>query len=151
MKRYCFLLASLIVFGLHTATACTPRYYTIPQEKYKPADTTITYTIDGVGGEGAEAVARYVKGRIKTCNVRVFGENGQSRIRYQFSKGRIDVTEQQYSYKGNLESVSHKEDMQLKKTIHYTTDMLGKPAAKADKDRTDVFTEFTDAVPFELE
>ncbi len=80
-----------------------------------------------------------------------FWENGQSRIRYVFLKDRISVTEQQYTYKGNLESVKGPGDMRLKKTIRYTTDIAGVAEKGADEERSDVFAEFIDAVPLALE
>lgn len=150
MRRSFTLLFLLPAFGLYRAAAHMPACAPVPQEQRSPADTTITYSIEGISSEGAEATARYVKGKIKSCIVKVYGENGQSRIRYVFSKNNITVTEQQYTYKGGLESVQHKADMQLKKTIHYTTDNNGTPLTAADKDRLDIFTELADAVPFEL-
>lgn len=120
------------------------------QEKDSPADTTISYSLDGISSEGAEATARYSRGRIKECTIKVYGETGQSRILYVFSKNQITVTERQYAYKAGLTSVRHKNDMQLKKTIRYTTDLKGICITAADKDRLDIFAAFTDAVPLTL-
>lgn len=150
MKRFFSLLFLLPAIGFYQAAAYTRTYVPLPQQQTAPADTSITYSIEGISTEGAEAIARYIKGRIKSCTVTVYGEHGQSRIRYVFSNNNITVTEQQYTYKGGLESVQHKEDMHLKKTIRYTTDNNGAVSPTTDKDRLDIFAELADAVPFEL-
>lgn len=144
MKQFICLL--IIIAGLSNSKAIAR---TIPG-KQVPADTTISYSLEGISLEGAEAAARYINGRIKECTVRVYGETGQSRIRYLFSKNKITVTERQYAYKAGLASVQHKNDMQLRKTITYTTDLKGVCTTTADKDRLDIFAAFTDAVPLTL-
>jgi hypothetical protein len=144
MKQFIFLL--IIVAGLGNSNAIAR---TIPG-KQVPADTTISYSMEGISSEGAEAAARYIKGRIKECTIRVYGETGQSRIRYVFSKNHITVTERQYTYSAGLAGIQHKNDMQLKKNIAYTTDLKGVCTTAADKERLDIFAAFTDAVPLTL-
>jgi hypothetical protein len=113
-------------------------------------DTIIVYDIEGISSEGAAAKTKYEKGKIQESTINIYGETGQARINYIFSSNQIDVKEQVFSYKTELENVNSKEDMILEKELFYSMDLNGVPLGKVDKDRIDIFQEFKEVVPFKL-
>jgi hypothetical protein len=112
-------------------------------------DTTITYYLEGISSEGAEAKVLYNKGRIRKAEIGIAGAEGQCFINYVFQSKVIEVGEKCYHYKAGIESVN-KNEMSLKSDIHYTLGYDGKPIGKEFKERLDIFQEFKKAVPFKL-
>ena len=110
-------------------------------------DTSIEYSIEGISSEGTSAKAKYVGGRIKECEITVYGETGQNQIVYMFSDNRIDVLEKQLTYNTSLENIKLDKDMKVKRVIIYVLDLNGNPIGKADVYRTDIFREFEKVVP----
>lgn len=121
-----------------------------PTKAVAAKDTSIEYSIEGVSSEGTSAKAKYVGGRIKECEITVYGETGQSKIVYIFSDNKIDVSEKQLTYNTSLENTKSDKDMKVKKEITYVLDLNGNPIGKADVDRADIFSEFKKVVPLEI-
>lgn len=121
-----------------------------PAKAVVAKDTTIEYSIEGVSSEGASAKARYVGGRIKECEIAIYGETGQNKIVYMFNNNKIDVSEKQLVYNTSLENVKSDKDMKVKKEITYVLDLNGTLIGKADVGRTDIFSEFKKVVPLEI-
>jgi hypothetical protein len=113
-------------------------------------DTTIEYNIEGLSSEGASAKAKYINGKIKECEIYIYGETGQSKISYAFNDSQINVSEKQLTYDGSLENVKSDRDMKIKKEFTYVLDLNGNPIGKVDSDRSDIFSEIKKAVPFEI-
>lgn len=61
-------------------------------------DTLITYNIEDISTEGAEAKVNYVNGKIAKSVTNIYGETGQSTIIYEFDTDKIKVSETKYSY-----------------------------------------------------
>lgn len=113
-------------------------------------DTTISYDIEGISTEGAEAVTKYVNGQIKESTISIYGETGQAKVIYVFLSNQIKVIEKEFVYREDLKNVASEKDMKVKKEISYTIDFKGAVIGSADKERLDIFQEFKKVVPFEL-
>lgn len=114
------------------------------------SDTTIEYKIEGLSSEGTSVIAKYTRGKLKECNISVYGETGQNRISYNFNGDKIDVLEKQLIYNSPLEKTKSEKNMKVKKEIKYVLDLNGNLIGKADEERTDIFMEFKKVVPFEM-
>lgn len=113
-------------------------------------DTLITYDIEGISAEGAEAKVNYVNGKIFKSVTSIYGETGQATIIYEFEMDKIKVLETKYSYKSEIENVKSNKDMRLDYEIGYFIDFKGNLIGKEIPDRIDIFKEFEEAIPFEL-
>lgn len=111
--------------------------------------TIIIYSIENISSEGAEAIIRYVQGRISLCKINIYGEMGRANLIYKFSKNMIKVTEKDYNYEVPFMQVTDK-DIKLIKNFSYKMDLNGVLLEKVDSDRIDIFQELKDAVPFVL-
>lgn len=114
-------------------------------------DTLITYDIEGISTEGAGAKVNYLSGKITKSVTSIYGETGQAIITYEFDTDKIKVLETRYSYKTTIENVKSNKDMNLDYKISYIIDFKGNFIGKDIPDRIDIFKEFKEAVPFELE
>lgn len=110
-------------------------------------DTVITYDMDGISLEGAEANARYVQGQLRQCILHVLGETGQRKLVYTFSGDSINVEEEQYSYEEGILTTGGDNKLQLDTTLHYTLDTAGKVRGNVVTGYTDVFKEMKKVVP----
>jgi hypothetical protein len=114
-------------------------------------DTVITYDIEGISLEGADAKVNYVNGKITKSVTSVYGETGRATIIYEFKMDKIKVLETKYSYKSGIENIKSDEvDMHLDYEISYLIDLKGNLIEKEIPDRIDIFKEFKEIVPFEL-
>lgn len=113
-------------------------------------DTILTYDIEGISAEGAEAKVNYANGKITKSVTSIYGETGQATITYEFDTDKIKVLEIKYAYNTTIENVKSDKDMKLDYEISYFIDFKGNLIGKAIPDRIDIFKEFKDAVPFEL-
>ncbi|OYQ51255.1 hypothetical protein [Flavobacterium aurantiibacter] len=113
-------------------------------------DTTIVYDIDNVSAEGVEATVRYVNKKIKESTINIYGETGQATITYLFSSDLINVTEKVFEYKTDLKKVSSDKDMKIKTEVSYNIDLEGRLIGVSGKERIDIFKEFKEVVPFEI-
>ncbi len=111
-------------------------------------DTVITYNIEEMSSEGAEAIVTYKNGQIEKSEITVYGETGQARITYFFNNNQVNVAEKKYSYNNNIENINSEKDMKLIKDISYSMDLNGTPLTKVDNERLDIFQEFKELVPF---
>jgi hypothetical protein len=116
----------------------------------KPKDTTISYDIEGISSEGAQAIAKYVKNQIKECAINVYSERGQIRMIYVFERNKIEVEQRDYFYKTYIGDVKSDDDMLLKKNIKYTMDYSGNIIGNDNSGRLDIFQDFKTVVPFNL-
>lgn len=113
-------------------------------------DTVINYFIDGISTEGVEAKVNYHGGRIVNSTINICGETGQSVIVYEFGVSKIKVVETKYNYISVIDDVKSKSEMQLCFKISYFIDLEGNLITPARSDRTDIFKEFKEVVPFVL-
>lgn len=113
-------------------------------------ETSITYNIEGISSEGAEAKVNYVNGKISKSITTVYGETAQATIIYEFGAEKIKVLETKYSYKRMLEDVESDNDMSLDYRISYFIDYDGKVVGAEAPEHIDIFREFQRVVPFEL-
>ncbi len=113
-------------------------------------ETSITYNIEGISSEGAEAKVNYVNGKISKSITTVYGETAQATIIYEFGAEKIKVLETKYSYKRMLEDVESDSDMSLDYRISYFIDYDGKVVGAEAPEHIDIFREFQRVVPFEL-
>lgn len=111
---------------------------------------SMKYDIDGISAEGAEAEVSYRDGKISQSITHIYGETGRASIAYHFEKDKIKVLEKMYSYKTAIDEVKSDKDMVLDYEISYFIDYNGKVIGKENPDRFDIFTEFKEAVPFEI-
>ncbi|REC52551.1 MULTISPECIES: hypothetical protein [Chryseobacterium] len=144
----------LIVFLFFIS--CNPteknKYVQISEDSHKiiPKDTVIIYDIEGISSEGTEAVVTYKNKKIYESKINIYGETGQAKLIYKFLSKNIEITENRYVYKGDIESVNDKNDLILANSIKYNIDYTGKILSNNPKDYIDVFKEFKESVPFEL-
>ena len=113
-------------------------------------ETSITYNIEGISSEGAEAKVTYVNGKISKSITSIYGETGQATIIYEFGDEKIKVLETKYSYKSRIEEVGSDSDMSLDYRISYFIDYDGKVVGAEAPEHIDIFREFQRVVPFEL-
>lgn len=113
-------------------------------------DTTITYDIEGISAEGAEAIVTYSNNEIKDCIINIYGETGQAKISYTFTSGKIIVKEKKYTYQKQLQAITTQKDMNLTNDVTYEIDYNGNIIGDGVKNRIDIFKEIKDNVPFEL-
>lgn len=115
-------------------------------------DTTITYEIEGLSAEGSELVAHYVQDTIKEVTWKMYGETGQSIIKYVFLKdGLVKAQEHNYVYGKSVTEVKHADDMKLRSELRYMIDTSGSVITKIrDKDFVNVFNDMKAHVPFVL-
>lgn len=113
-------------------------------------ETSITYNIEGISSEGAEAKATYVNGKISKSITSIYGETGQATIIYEFGAEKIKVLEYKYSYKRRIEDVESDRDLSLEYRISYFINYDGKVVGGEAPEHIDIFQEFQRVVPFEL-
>lgn len=113
-------------------------------------EKSITYNIEGISSEGAEAKVNYVNGKILKSITTVYGETGQATIIYEFGAEKIKVLETKYSYKRMIEDVESDNEMSLDYRISYFIDYDGKVVGAEAPEHIDIFREFQRVVPFEL-
>lgn len=121
-------------------------------ERVKQTDTILTFSIEGLSAEGSEVQAHYVNDSLRNAIWYIYGETGQSKIKYIFfAKGIIKAEEHSYIYKRQLSDVHHEDDMTLIKSFHYILDTSGALLRKiSEKDYVNVFSDFKRNVPFVL-
>ena len=113
-------------------------------------EKSITYNIEGISSEGAEAKVNYVNGKISKSITTVYGETAQATIIYEFGAEKIKVLETKYSYKSRIEEVESDRDLSLDYRISYFIDYDGKVVGAEAPEHIDIFQEFQRVVPFEL-
>lgn len=74
-------------------------------------DTLITYNIEDISTEGAEAKVNYVNGKIAKSVTNIYGETGQSTIIYEFDTDKIKVSETKYFIKTDIKNVRSDKDV----------------------------------------
>ncbi len=124
---------------------------TTPQ-KAGAIDTTVTYSIEGLSAEGSELKAHYVQDTIRNITWNLYGETGQSIIKYVFLKnGLVSAEEKNYVYEKSITEVNDPGDMKLRSHLKYTVDTAGKLLTDVDDpDFVNVFNEMKAHVPFIL-
>lgn len=115
-----------------------------------PKDTLITYNINKISTEGAEAKVNYKNGRIIKSVTNIYAETWQASIYYKFLKDKIEVIESKYLYNTEIKNVKSLDDMQLDYKITYFIDFNGNLLEKKNIKRLDIFNEFKEVVPFKL-
>ena len=108
-------------------------------------DTIITYGIDNLSSEGAEARVLYGDGKIKESTTYIYGAGGKTEIEYIFASNFIRVREQTYLYQDT--SLNKLDTLNV---IRYKIDYRGNVIGKKLSRYTDMFEEFKRAVPFIL-
>jgi len=114
-------------------------------------DTLIKYNIEGISTEGAGADVNYVNGIINKSIINIYAGTWQAIIVYEFEENKIKVLETKYSYNVEIEDVKSDKDMHKDYEISYFIDFKGNVLGKEFPERIDVFKEFKDIVPFELQ
>ena len=114
-------------------------------------ETSITYNIEGISSEGAEAKVTYVNGKISKSITSIYGETGQATIIYEFGAEKIKVLEYKYSYKSRIGDVESDRDLSLEYRISYFINYDGKVVGGEAPEHIDIFQEFRRVVPFELQ
>ncbi|GEM_PF-3644079 len=112
-------------------------------------ETTITYNIEGISSEGAEAKVTYVNGKISRSIISIYGEAGQATIIYEFGAEKIKVLETKYSYKSRIDEVESDSDLSLDYKISYFINYDGEIVGAEKPEHIDIFQEFQRVVPFE--
>jgi len=115
-----------------------------------PKDTLITYNINKISTEGAEAKVNYKNGRIIKSVTNIYAGTWQVSIYYKFLKDKIEVIESKFLYNTEIENVKSLDDMQLDYKITYFIDFNGNLLEKKNINRLDIFNEFKEVVPFKL-
>lgn len=113
-------------------------------------ETLITYNIEGISSEGAEAKVTYVNGKISKSITALYGETGQATIVYEFGAEKIKVVETKYSYKCTIEDVGSDNDLLLDYRISYFINYNGELVGAELPKHMDIFQEFQRVVPFEV-
>lgn len=113
-------------------------------------DTLITYNINKISTEGAEAKVNYKNGRIIKSVTNIYAGTWQASIYYKFLKDKIEVIESKYLYNTEIENVKSLDDMRLDYKITYFIDFNGNLLEKKNINRLDIFNEFKEVVPFKL-
>lgn len=113
-------------------------------------ETSITYDIEGISSEGAEAKVTYVNGKISRSITTIYGETEQATIIYEFGAEKIKVLETKYSYKSKIEEVESDSDLSLDYKISYFINYNGEIVGAEAPEHIDIFQEFQRVVPFEL-
>lgn len=113
-------------------------------------ETPITYNIEGISSEGAEAKVYYVNGKISKSFTTIYGETGRATIIYEFGAEKIKVLEIKYSYKCMLEDVKSDSDLLMDYSISYFINYDGKVVGSEAPEHIDIFQEFQRVVPFQF-
>ncbi|MDR2123173.1 MAG: hypothetical protein LBP34_08620 [Flavobacteriaceae bacterium] len=113
-------------------------------------DTLVTYDIEGISTEGAEAKVNYVNGKITKSITNIYAGTGQASVVYEFDTDKIKVLETKNSYKTEIENVKSDKDMKLEYKRSYFIDYSGNLIGESIPDRIDIFQEFKKIIPFEL-
>ena len=113
-------------------------------------DTLILYNIEGISTEGAEAKVHYSNGEITKSITNVYAGTRQATIVHDFGLEKIKITETKYFYTTEIENVQTEEDLHLDYEIVYFIDLEGNLIDNEINDRIDIFREFKETVPFEL-
>jgi hypothetical protein len=149
------LIALTLLLGLFSCQASNSKIdsdtdKTQESQAVEIQDTTITYNIEGLSSEGAEAKTQYRQNKITQSDIEIYGEQGQLHIGYVFSAASINVTEKQYAYSKSLSEVKTDNDMKLMNERKYTMTLDGKVVGSADSTNADIYPIFKKSVPFEL-
>lgn len=155
MKVLSYIFAIILCFACnnsqHTVhSKISDSLAVIPSKSELVNDTTIQYNLENISSEGTSAEAMYVAGKIKKCEISVFGETGQSKIIYVFKENNIYVSEKQLIYNTSFENTKSDKDMKVIKEITYVLDLNGNLISKGSFDRIDIFNEFKKIVPFQI-
>nr|WP_320058454.1 hypothetical protein [uncultured Bacteroides sp.] len=113
-------------------------------------DTIISYDLENISSEGAEALVQYKNRKIVNSSITIYGGMGQSKITYKFLDAYIHVEEKDFIYNTAIENINSEKDMKLQKEISYVIDLQGTPQSKVDSERIDIFKEFKEIIPFKL-
>jgi len=153
MKKIVFISLFLI---LYLPLFCNDKIQSVlPHDRNTTIvnDTIVKeYFIDAISTEGTGATVKYVDGKIAESLIEIYGEMGQVKINYSFLGDSIKVDEKQYSYKTHyFMYVETSDDIVLDKELTYYLDMDGNIIGTPVEDRINIFKEFKETVPFELE
>lgn len=142
-----------VILLLFLSVSCNSNDKKITKVAHPKAITkTIEYDLSEeiTSTEGAGAKADYVNGKIKRCITNIYGEMGQTEIIYLFKNDHINVTQEDYKYSTEGDSINTQKWTSEK--LSYTIDLNGlliKSAVDQEK-IIDVFGEVQKSVPFEL-
>lgn len=118
----------------------------------KDSAKTIEYDLsDAINTtEGAGAKADYINGKIKKCTINIYGEMGQTEIIYIFKSDKINVTQENFAYLTDGDSINTQK--WTSKKISYTVDFNGLLiGSKNDSEEIhNIFQDIQKSVPFEL-
>lgn len=143
-------LFSLLLVAILLACFIERSQSMVSESAIIPGDTTIVYDLEGISAEGAQAVVHYVKGKIDKSEITIYGETGRTVLVYVFFEKLITVTEEKYKYKKDFSEVKSDKDIKLTKKFTYKMNIDGIPLKNKKLDRTDIFKEFKQVVPFVL-
>ena len=113
-------------------------------------DTLITYNLEGISTECAEANVNYMNGIINKSIIYIYAGTWQATIVYEFEENKIKVLETKYSYNVEIDNVKADKDMQIDYKRSYFIDFNGNLLGNEFSERIDVFKEFEDVVPLKL-
>jgi hypothetical protein len=150
MKNIIFLLLTVISCNAKDHNNTSSETVSLLQESLIKKDTIISYNIDAIAAEGAEAVVTYKGKKIYESKINIYGETGQAELIYKFYPAKIEVIEKAYKYKEDLKSVNSKEDLKLVNTVKYYINYKGELLSNPPKEHIDIFEEFKKNVPFEI-
>ena len=120
------------------------------QQNAHQKEIIITYGIEEISTEGAEAIVTYRNNKIYQSKTKIYGETGQAELFYQFYPTKIEVVETLYRYPNDLTTVSSPRDFKLQHKITYSMDYEGKILSKTTEEPINIFKEFKKTVPFHL-
>lgn len=103
------------------------------------------FYLENIGTEGNEGVAYYLNDSLIKVQIEVYTSMWRYCINYTINPKMIEVIETTY----NISRVNSDKD-ELINNIKYTIDFNGKLLGKTDKERIDIFQQFKEVVPFEL-
>jgi hypothetical protein len=108
-----------------TALNTQPKQITVSKQPHVAGDTTITYSIEGLSAEGSELEAHYIRDTIKEVTWKLYGETGQSVIKYIFLNKVVMAEEKNYVYEKSITEVNNEGDIRLKSQLNYVLDTSG--------------------------
>lgn len=147
-----FHLIALVIFSFSSCVNNKSNsIYNSRSNKVIVKDTIISYDLESISSEGAEALVQYKNRKIASSHITIYGAIGQSKITYQFIEGHVHVEEKDFIYNTAIENVNSEKDMKLLKKISYIIDLQGISESKIDSEKIDVFQKFKEIVPFKLQ
>lgn len=153
IRSFTLAISSIILFSCNydNQKMLNHSFSILNEKREEIKERTVTYDLQEISSEGAEAIVTYSNNQIKTCKINVYGETGQTEIIYEFEADHIFVIKKRQTYTTDLEHTTAQNSI-IQKDIHYSINYSGKYMEnRNDANKFDeIYLEMKKVVPFKI-